>query len=111
MKAPSGLDNRVTWKHHLGSQNLGHNNLAIWKLNIPPICFDKFWIDGLRLVEEVSRSTKEKCLVDFETNPLKFLNIEKMLNINWGLIVSMYDGYHYDLNDLDTKWVRSSHCK
>jgi len=57
------------------------NNLVVEKLRIPPTHFDELWIDCLRLVEEVSRSTKEKCLVELETNLLEFLDVEKMFNM------------------------------
>jgi len=96
MKAPSGLGNRISRKHYFGSQKFGHDYLVVGKLNIPLDYSDEFRIDSLWFVEKIRFYTKEKGLLEFETNLLKFLDIEEMVNVYRRLILSTNGGYLYN---------------
>lgn len=117
MKAPNCLWNWVSWEHHLGSQNLWYYNLLVGKLNIRLEHSDELWIDCLRPIERVSRSWKEKCLVEFKTNLLEFLDVKKMYNMYERLIVSVYGNYlfrshwgRWSVSEVKWEWYQESHC-
>lgn len=101
MKAPSGLGNGISREHHLCSQYLGYDHLAICELSIPPKYSDESRINGLRLVEEISCSIEEKSLVEFETNLFKFLNVGEMFNKDRRFIINVDAGYFHGWNNLN----------
>lgn len=65
-----------------------------------PECSSDFWIDCLRIVEEVPHSIEEKGLIEFETNFLKLLDVKEVFKVYRGLIVSMDGSHLYDWNNL-----------
>ena len=82
----------------------------ISKLNIPLEHSDEFWVDCLRFIEKMPRSTEKKCLVELETNILEFLYVKEMFNMYWSPIFSVYGGYLYYWSNLNIRGVRGGHC-
>ena len=51
-------------------------------------------------------STENECRVELETYLFEFLYVEKVVNMDGGLIISVYGGNLLDWNDLGNKGVK-----